>query len=191
MKNVTIILLMLLVIPIIQAAGVATSYWDDNPLKLAPGETTIVSVRLQNSETDSIVLKATLESEIVQLIDGPEYTVIKGTNVPVNLRVTIPQDATVGTKYNVLINFQEISAGEGGMLRVATGITSKLPVMVVGTEESALKKDVGITGEVTSESGKTLSYLILGILVIIVVIVIFVIRKNMEKPKQKTQKASP
>src|SRR3989344_4442304 len=131
MKNVTIILLMLLVIPIIQAAGVATSYWDDNPLKLAPGETTIVSVRLQNSETDSIVLKATLESEIVQLIDGPEYTVIKGTNVPVNLRVTIPQDATVGTKYNVLINFQEISSGDGGMLRVATGVSSKLPIEVV------------------------------------------------------------
>jgi len=190
-KYITIILLTLLVIPLIQSAGVATSYWDSNPLKLAPGETTTVSVRLQNSETDSITLKASINSEIASLVDGPEYPVVKGTSVPVNIKVTIPQNVVIGTKYEVLISFQEISLGGGGMLSVAQGVTSKLPIEVVGLENSALREDKAkITGEATSGISSIINYLIAGILIIIVLIIIFIIKKNKKRPKQKTPKAS-
>lgn len=190
MKYTAIILFILLVIPLIQSAGVATSYWDTNPLKLAPGESTTISVRLQNSETDSVILRASLESTLVSLVDGSDYTVIKGASVPVNLKVTIPPDAPVGTKYDVLINFQELSSGEGGMLRVATGVTTKLPIEVVGLDDSALRKETGITGEVTSGKGSTISYLIGGVLLVIVLIIIFVIKKNRNAPKQNSKKPS-
>ena len=138
LRGTLILFLMLtLSISLISAAGVATSYWDDNPLKLAPGESTVASLRLQ-SDGGETMLRATMDSSIAELIDGPEYTVPAGESVPVNIRITIPENSAIGTRYQVYVDFQEISSGEGGMLRVAQGITSKIPVEVVGEQESEL-----------------------------------------------------
>ena len=155
-----LLLVLTMALSLVSAVGVATSYWDDNPLKLAPGESTTVSLRLQSDSTNETLLNVTIDSSIAKLMDGSQYTVASGVkNVPVNIRVEIPKDAPVGTKYNVVVSFQEVSSGEGGMLRVAQGITSKLPVLVVGQEESSLagQKQSGMStlwrGRLASISG--------------------------------------
>ena len=69
LRGTLILFLMLtLSISLISAAGVATSYWDDNPLKLAPGESTVASLRLQ-SDGGETMLRATMDSSIAELID--------------------------------------------------------------------------------------------------------------------------
>jgi len=124
------------------------------------------------SEGEETTLKATLDSPIAELVDGPEYTIPVGVeNVPVNIKVKIPADAEIGAKYNIFVSFQEISSGEGGMLRVAQGITSKLPVEVVGEQESAL------AGQ-KEKSGNKVIWIILAL---IVLFVIFFALKNKRK----------
>ena len=155
----------------ISAAGVANSYWDDNPLKLAPGESTIASLRLQSDGGDTI-LKAKLENEIATLVEGPEYSVGAGETVPVNISVKIPKDVSVGTAYSIYVDFQEISTGEGGLIHVAQGITSKIPVLVVGQEESIL------AGQKKSSIINS-SFLIGIILLLAIIVAIFIsIRKR-------------
>jgi len=134
-----IILMLIFSISIISAAGVANSYWDENPLKLAPGESTIISLRLQNEEEQQITMEASLDSEIASLVDGPEYIVPPNkVSVPVYIKISIPKDSEIGTKYSIPVSFKQIASGEGGMVQVAQGITSKIPIEVSEKKESEL-----------------------------------------------------
>jgi len=136
-----IILLSLLVISLnlISASGVVTPYWSDNPLKLAPGESITVQLTLQNMVgQEDISLEATVSGTGVTLLDGPIYNVPLGAEVPVNMRIVVSKNANVGQTYDISVSFTEISTGEGGMLRVASAITTRFPVQVVGETESAL-----------------------------------------------------
>ena len=168
-----VLVISLLLFPFISSAGVATSYWDEKPLKLAPGESATVAVRLQ-SEGEEINLRASLDSDIAELVDGSDYFVSKGESVPVNIRVSVPEDADIGTKYSISISFQQISQDTGGMLQVAQGITSKLPVEVVGEKES----------ELSSLKPKT-DYTLIAVLLVALAIVAFLAYRFL-KGKTKT-----
>lgn len=124
----------------VSAIGVANSYWDTNPLKLAPGESTTVSLRLQNEGNESATLNVTMDSPIASLVDGNQYIVPPGkVSIPVYIKISIPSNASVGTNYSVSASFKQISSGAGtGFFQVAPGVSSSIPVEVVGTSESSL-----------------------------------------------------
>ncbi len=132
--------ILVLSISLITAAGIARPYWDDNPLKLAPGESKIVQLTLQNTDPEDMSLAATIESEIATLKDkSNEYSVPSGEiNKKVNIDVEVPEDAKVGTIYKVVASFKQIASGEGGMIRMTGAFTSNFPVEVVGEQESEL-----------------------------------------------------
>ena len=68
-----------------------------------------------------------------------EYFVASGEiDKPVNIKVEVPKDAEIGTIYRVIASFQQISSGEGGMIRMAGAFTVNFPVEVVGEEDSDL-----------------------------------------------------
>ncbi|HUW43919.1 MAG TPA: hypothetical protein VMV95_03090 [Bacillota bacterium] len=169
-KSILVIaLLFLLAIPLISSVGVANSYWDDNPLKLAPGESTTISLRLQNEEEEQITMEVYLDSEIASLVDGTEYDVPPGKiSVPVYIKVSIPKDANIGTTYTIPVSFKQISSGEGGMIRLSQGITGKVPIEVVGEEES------GLYG--TSKGLNT--FWIMGIVLLVLIVLIISVRKQ-------------
>lgn len=53
--------LITLSISLISASGVAVPYWNENPLRLAPGETTIIQLTLQNKVgNDDVTFEATI-----------------------------------------------------------------------------------------------------------------------------------
>lgn len=139
-KNIiAVALLSLFIIPLISSAGVANSYWDDNPLKLAPGESTTISLRLQNEEEEKITMGVSINSQIASLVDSDEYDIPPDrVSVPVYIDVEIPKDAEIGTEYIILVSFKQVASGEGGMLQLSQGITGKVPVEVVGEQESEL-----------------------------------------------------
>ncbi|MCX6749735.1 MAG: hypothetical protein NTW17_03275 [Candidatus Pacearchaeota archaeon] len=138
-KVLILFLAVILSASVISAVGVANSYWDDKPLKLAPGESTTISLRLQNEETQQITMKATIDSQIASLEEGPEYIVPPNkVSVPVYIKVNIPNNAAVGTNYKISVSFQQISSGGEGMVSVAQGITSEIPVQIVGEQESEI-----------------------------------------------------
>lgn len=174
MKTISLALLLtLLILPLVASVGVANSYWDEKPLKLAPGEGTQISLRLQNEETEAITMEVSLDSPIASLPNGNTYEVPPGrVSVPVYLDVKIPEDASVGTDYTIYTSFKQISSGEGeGFFQVAQGITSKVPVEIVGEEESELY------GQKT-ESNISLWMIGLIVLVIAVFVAILISRKR-------------
>lgn len=173
-KIIVVTLLSLFIIPLISSAGVANSYWDDNPLKLAPGESATISLRLQNEEKEQITMMTSINSQIASLAGGNEYDVPPDrVSVPVYIDVEIPKDVEIGTEYIILVSFKQVSSEEGGMLQLSQGITGKVPVKIVGEEESELYG--------TYEEVNPLLYLILG--VIVLGIIFFIIKRKTPSKK--------
>lgn len=127
----------------VSAFGVSTSYWDDKPLKLSPGESKIISLGLQNGVgNEDITLEAELSDDgggIATFIDSDlNYFIPLGGGVGVPIRIELPEDAEKGVTHTIVVSFTQISTGAGGMVRLTGGIVTKFPVEVVGEKESEL-----------------------------------------------------
>ncbi len=171
MKRGLLLGVLILLAGLVSAAGVATSYWDENPLKLAEGESSIVTLALQNGVGDKdIILRAeiTKNSEIATLIDNNlDYSVPLGSGeVPVEIRVEIPENAEIGETYEVKVSFKQTSSEEGGMVQITGAFTSKFPVEVVGYEESIKR----------SEPSKNINFIYVLLIALTLVIIIYLVK---------------
>ena len=176
------VFIMIILISFSSAFGVSTAYWDDNPLKLAPGESKIVSLGLQNKVgNEDVTLRAELTNDgdgIATLIDeNLDYFVPLGGGAEVLVKIEIPEDSVISGVHQVTISFVQITSGEGGMVRVAGGFTSKLPVEIVSPEGSELY--VAPTPTLPEEKVFTTNFLIILIILVATAIIVFmIIRKN-------------
>ena len=154
--------LITLSISLISASGVAVPYWNENPLRLAPGETTIIQLTLQNKVgNDDVTFEATISGEGVTILDGSIYFIPLGAEIPVNLKIDVPKDADIGENYNIAISFKEIPKEGEGMLRVTGAVTARFPVEVVGEEKSLLY------GKKSEFSFNIWIFIILGLMILI------------------------
>ena len=175
------VLLIILMSSLTMAFGVAIPYWDSPewyPLNLAPGESTIVQLTLQNTGDDNMTVKASITGSSIAQIDDKnnEYTVPSGEiNKVVNIKVEIPEDAKIGTNYKVTASFQEVSSEDKGMISFAGAFTVDFPVKVVGKEDSEIFKE--------SEQKPILPWIIFGIL-LLGIIILGIIKKR-KKGKKK------
>ncbi|MBU2562490.1 MAG: hypothetical protein KKF68_02410 [Nanoarchaeota archaeon] len=184
-KIIGVISLFIIMISFVNAFGVSTPYWDGYPLKIAPGESTTVGLGLQNMVgEENITLRAKITSDgdgIASLSDeNLDYFVPLGKKegVGASIKISIPKDAEVNKIYQIIISFKQVSSGEGGMVRVAGGITTKFPVEVVGPEESVLFRE-----EPENKFSKYLLWTLALILIIIIIIIVFIIVKRKTKDK--------
>ena len=171
---------------LVSAFGISTPYWDDNPLKLAPGESKIVSLGLQNNVgTEDVTLRAVLTNDaggIATIIDeNLDYFVPLGGSAVVSIKVEVPEDAeNTDPLREVALDFTQIGVeGSGGPVTLAGGFTTKFPVRIVGFTESELY--VEPTPTPPEEKGFAANFLITLIILIAVVIAIIVflnVRKN-------------
>ena len=136
--------LAILLVSFVSAFGVATPYWEGNPLIISPGETSIVLLGVQNFVGDEdITVKVVLKegSEIASVPEG-EYLIkakTKDTQIPVT--VSIPLDISlVGMEYLVTVSFRTVNSGEGG-ISLGTGIDLNFDVVVkdISKEEFKVK----------------------------------------------------
>jgi len=172
---ILLVLALTLSLSLISAVGVANSYWDDKPLKLAPGESMTISLRLQNEEEEQITMGVFLDSQIASLADRDRYNVPPDrTNVPVYIDVEIPEDAKIGEEYTIIVSFKQESSGEGGMLRLSKGITGKVPVEVVGEQDS----------EIYSESEGISTNTIIMIVALVIIAFLIIISTHARKKKK-------
>lgn len=158
--------LILLLGVFVQAAGVATPYWKDNPLLLSTGERNTVILYLQNTGDELMTVEAVISSEgNIASLKETIYEIGPGEiDVPVEVEVVVPKDIETGATYQVSISFNQIAAGEG-MVSVASAFSTSFPVYVVPKEESVLYKgpSSGIPWAVI------IPILILGVLVLLFV----------------------
>jgi hypothetical protein len=103
-------------------------------------------------------------SEVASL-SRSEYEVKQGSVLDVPLRVSIPDEAPIGSKYSVRVNLRTKSGGEGGMVSMATG-------MVVGFDVLVQEKPA------EAEENKTAWYLGVAIAVVLLIIIVVSLRRR-------------
>jgi len=131
----------------ISAFGVASPYWEGNPLTMERGETTTINLNLQNmAGEEDVTVKAEINSgqEIISLAENT-FIVKKGTSdtlVPV--KITIPEDINPGTNTGISIEFKTVNSETGG-IALGTGMVISFNV-IAGEEinQSSSLKTIGI-----------------------------------------------
>ena len=130
----SIFLLVILMIKV-NAFGVSSPYWDDNPLLLYPGDNKNVTMVLQNmvGEYDITVIgELTGGKEIARITDeSTTYKVPIGrSNIPVNLEIRVPENAKSGSEWAIGVSFKTVSENTGG-LALGTGVVKGFKVKVI------------------------------------------------------------
>ena len=151
-KIISALITGLFLISIVSAFGVSSPYWNENPLRMARGETTIINLNLQNmvGENDVEVKAILVEGKDIISLSKDTFTIKAGTSdTMVPLKIKIPKDAKPGETRKIKIEFKTIQENTGG-ISMGTGMTVAF--------------DVIATSEVASNSTKTI---ILAIAIII------------------------
>ena len=170
--------MILLIFPLVNAFGVTTFYWDEKPLVMYPGETKDVYVELQNVDgTKDITLKASMgDNSIATIIDpNNEYFVPLGSkDIKVNINMKIPEDAPLGSKYDISVSFKEVTeTDKGKMLQIAGAIGTSIPVVVKSPDEVSIE-----TPSFTNSKNTPITYLWVLIIIIIVIIGFIILFKK-------------
>ena len=179
-KIFAVTLILILSINLALAFGVTAPYWDDHPLEISAGQSTVVQLELQNmvGDKDLTVQGSIVQGEnIAQITDkDTKYSVPFGSKIKVNTKISIPKDAQIGDSYTVGLSFTTLADPAQG-LGFGSSIDKFYPVKVI---EKAPEQQ-----KAPSSSKNWTLYLIIAILVVLL-ITILIIRKNRKNKGDKT-----
>lgn len=159
----------------------------ETPLKLAPGETFIATLNLQNanpSESTDKVFVAEIYGEGVEieiLDDDLRYEVAYGeTAVPVKIKITVPETMIPGEFGKVVYSFSEEKKLDTGMVTMLPATGNAFKVYAVNAEESKLYNQETETPSTSS------SIIIVTILVLVILAAsIYLIKKHNDNKSKK------
>jgi hypothetical protein len=177
---ISLALLMILSVSCVSAFSVSSPYMENKTLNLFPDSgITDLEFVLQNGggATENVSIKVSIleGSEIISITNEDDvYAVVPGDKVPVNFRITLPENVTIGDIYNIRLEFKTVSIGQNGEFGFGTGQEQDFQIVVI--EEVVPKKEIEPTG--------ILLYLIVGILLVLLIIVMFLSKKK-KKPSKK------
>ena len=173
--------------------GVSTTYSDNFPLKLKPGEELGAFFKVKHF--DDKVGKITIEvlpeeSEIAEFIEADKIHEISfGEEFRVPVVVKIPEDAEVGAEYRVAALFKTVdsdSEGGGGNVRFTFNIRKDFPIVVIGDSREEVEIAQGEVIESPKDekkSGEISFFLLLLVLAIGIISVYFIIIRERRKAK--------
>ena len=186
-KNYSIVLLLILfsfiLVLNVNAAGVSSPFWDENPMYVQPGEVREFRYLLQNMVGDSnIKVKAELEpgTEIMEFIDeNTIYDVPLGkSDIPVNMKIVVPENAKDGDSWQVGVKFTTITEAKEGAVSIGIAYSKGFKV-VVGDKASPGSKVV-ISGTTTKPvlSNEALGFLALVVILVILALIVKYVHKK-------------
>lgn len=127
---------------IIEAFGVSTEYYNNNPLKIERGQVREITIKLQNMVGDQDYMaevRVAEGGEIARINGSGEYNVPIGTQeLPVKIIINAPEKAKIGEKYQVRIEViakPKVSTGE---VSINQGTGAIVPVEIIGEEKNYL-----------------------------------------------------
>ena len=173
------LVVLLMVFPMISAVALSQDYHNLNPLRVSPGDSVdVVFGRFQNNGDVDKTIEITLvdDAGIATLLnDGLDSFVISAgdSNVPLNVRVSIPADVVKGTEYTILVNYKDVSSSDAsGMITFTDSKTVSIPVIA----------DEALENPSDSEQDKSSLFLWIAIIVgvILIGLIIFWIIKLRE-----------
>lgn len=160
--------LALTLMSLISAAGIASPYWEDNPLEMNYGETQVVNFNLQNlvGGEDITVRVEITEGQTIASVENEVYTAKAGTSdtmIPVTISIPADYDKTI---QRVKVEVKTINQAEDeGMVGLGTGWTTSFNVI--------------LSEEAQDESSlSTLLVVLLAVIIAIVVIILVVLKRK-------------
>ena len=165
------ILALMLILPVAAAFGVSTPYWKENPLIMQPGETKEVSLNLQNmvgSEDLNVQVDLLAGQEIAKITDvSTVYPVKIGTaDTYVHMTISVPKNATIGTKYTLTTSFTTVDSGQSAGVKMGTGMEKSFDVIV---------------GEVKEGTPSPISTTAMAIIIALIIIVAIILLAKKKK----------
>lgn len=185
------------------AFSVSTLYSDNYPLVMNPGETKDTFFLLGNivPGDDDVVVQSELTGglDIAEITGGAKiYDVPFGSNVEVPVRVEIPKDAEIGTRYKVSAIFRPTpDDSNSGNIQFLVNIGKSFPVVVGEGRDDLIEQGAGgriikltiedeneelISGSTPESIGRTVWWVIILVLVfgfiITGVLIVYLIAKN-------------
>ena len=160
--------------------GVSIPYNEERPLTVYPGEVKDVQVGLRvRSDEESLVVRAEFldNAGIASLVDDSlAYSLFSKEPVFVNVKLTVPENAIVGSEYAIMLRFTDIAHSEDkGMVGLRTGAVISLKANVVEKPEELAEVNVGIM----------VLLLALIVLILVIIVVIWFVVKKREKKKNR------
>lgn len=143
----------------------STKYYEENPLKLYPGQTTNISVDIQNmagTTTENVKLTITKGQDIAKIIGEDTFPVAVGERKTIQLQISIPSDTQIGGRYDleiILSNTVEGAPGAG----LGSGNKNIIPIFIVN--------------EPKEQKNFPWTYILL-ILIILIILVSIIIKKK-------------
>ncbi|MDP2947389.1 MAG: hypothetical protein Q8N88_04705 [Nanoarchaeota archaeon] len=176
--GIFLVVVLVLSLGLISAFGTSCDYSITNPLKMSPGESSIITVKAKSSPTEgNLTIKAQMVNDagIAELVDSnKQYFISPGLagDGIVNIRISIPEDAVLGEEYEIEVNLLDISGLDGvGTIGITTSISNKIKVIVA-------EKIIPSAPETPKETGINLIWWIIAIIVIIAIILLLIKKKK-------------
>ena len=133
-KLIIICIFLILLTSYVSAFAITSFYYEGYPLILNPGETKNIQLLLQNEKTSNpVTIEAKLagESDIAELTGKTIFSLKSGEiDVPVNVRISIPETAKIGDEYAVGMTFTTTTKAKTEMLGIGTKITKSFPIVI-------------------------------------------------------------
>jgi len=175
------------------ASGVVSEYWrPNNPLKLNPGDSQTVQFRLQNlpdTSPDVTFRPSLVEGQEIATLEERDYLVPGGTaDTSVPVTINIPENAQVGTKYAVGVEFRSVTSGAGGGVSLGTGFTKTFDVEIVEVPPPVEELEPS-PQEAGSNTGMIITIVVLLLLVVVIIVVIYVVKKKKNKHSEAMTEA--
>ena len=166
---------------LISAFSVSAPYMENKEWKLFPGASEELKFVLQNggaTEAANIKVAVNEGGNVLKLPDSEKiYTVPVGERTEVVLKANIPQNATIGEAYKIVVGFSTaIPSAQGGF---SFGSTIDQSFTIVIGEKPAPSPAENKTGAINLESVKTaIPYIIIVLIIIIAAIIFFIVKRK-------------
>ena len=175
MKNIiTICILTIFLATSVSAFGITSFYYEGHPLILNPGDTKDIQLLLQNEkDSQPVTIQAKLSSDIAEITGRTQWDLKSGEiDVPINVKVTIPETAQIGEEYSVSLAFTTVAEPGSKMLEFGTEIGKSIPIVIgeVIQKEEPKKSLIDIIPLNTLMG--------IGILIVLAALVIFLYKKK-------------
>ncbi len=185
LKFATLILTLVISIGSVLALGVDSPYWEDNPLKMYPGETKEVSFTLKNSieeKSPARAIVSLIESAgIAEIISEEEFIVPPGSNDnKIIIKVSIPQNAKIGDSYSIKFAVTPSPEEKEGNIQLRLQHIRELPI-IVGEKTAVL---INTTEQPANLKKTNISTISAIIIIIIIILSIIISAKLIKRRKQ-------
>ena len=171
-------------ISLISALGVGAPYSGSNlPLEISPGEEEVIQIFVFNfdDEEDVVMQGELLSGGEIASLDGKKIEVpYESKEVFVEMIVKIPENAEVGSKYNIVYEFKQVDKEGEGMVSFSQGIRRNFDINII---EEILDVEEGLDEKKASQFGFFMWLLIiLGIIIFVsIIVIIWILKKKIRK----------